>query len=287
MSDEPRRQDGPAEPDRGTAPVAAPYLARSDPTGEGTHLQMTCPTLPWVVSRRNRFTEAGGAGYATKDAPKATPSCCAWRAPAEKSQGAVVPSAQQHVEHDDCDRDAERENSNDRQRPLRRGRRVRFDHPHRARIGARTDRIVERNVGVSQAAVSAHHGPSRAVVLFQDRDPSEPPEPTLADVSQVGTRDTGRTATADAHTRKVRQVRAARLRREIGRVRGRASAGRVEPRFLAGSGTLVAGRTLRRAADGTADNGATIEGAARATPNPDDERRPSSRLKVRRLTCAH
>jgi hypothetical protein len=42
MSDELRRQGGPAEPDRGTAPVAVPYLARSDPTGEGTHLQMTC-----------------------------------------------------------------------------------------------------------------------------------------------------------------------------------------------------------------------------------------------------
>jgi hypothetical protein len=127
------------------------------------------------------------------------------------------PSAQQCVEHDDRDRNAECQESDDHECAARRGRRVCFHYPHRARVGPRTDRIVERNVGISQAAVSAHHGPSRAVVLFQDRDPSEPPEPTLADVGQVGTRDTGRTATAtaDAHTRKVRQVRAARRRREI------------------------------------------------------------------------
>jgi len=42
-SDEPRQQDGPTEPDRGTAPVAGSYLARSDPTGERTHLQMPGP----------------------------------------------------------------------------------------------------------------------------------------------------------------------------------------------------------------------------------------------------
>jgi hypothetical protein len=122
------------------------------------------------------------------------------------------PSAQQHVEQDDYDRNAECQESDDHRCAARRGRRVCFHHPQRARIGARTDRIVERNVGISQAAVSAHHGPSRAVVLFQDRDPSEPREPTSADVGQVGTRDTGRTATADAHTRKVREVQGGRLR---------------------------------------------------------------------------
>jgi hypothetical protein len=118
------------------------------------------------------------------------------------------PSAQQYVEQDDCDCHAECQKSNDHQSAACRGRRVSFDHPHRVRPGARTYCIVERNVGISDAAVSAHHRPSRAVVLFQDCDPSEPPEPTSSDVAQVGARDTGRTAaTAHAHTRKVRDVR--------------------------------------------------------------------------------
>jgi len=50
MSDELRRQDGPAEPDRGSAPVAGSYLARSDPTGERTHLQM-----PYADATLSRF----------------------------------------------------------------------------------------------------------------------------------------------------------------------------------------------------------------------------------------
>jgi hypothetical protein len=140
------------------------------------------------------------------------------RASRKKTREPMLPSARQYVEQNDCDREAEHQNSNDRQCAALRGRRVCFYHPHRVRIGARTDCIVERNIGISDAAVSAHHGPSRAVVPFQDRDPSEPPEPTSPDVGQVGSRDTGMTATADAHTRKVRDVRGARLRREMGAV---------------------------------------------------------------------
>ena len=95
-------------------------------------------------------------------------------------------SAQQYVEQDDCDRNAECQESDDHECAARRGRRVCFHYPHRARVGPRTDRIVERNVGISQAAVSAHHGPSRAVVLFQDRDPSEPPSRPLPMSARLG-----------------------------------------------------------------------------------------------------
>jgi hypothetical protein len=63
MSDEPRRLNGPAEPACDTAPVAGSYPARSDPTGEGTHLQMTCPdATPGRFETQQIHRDRGAAG---------------------------------------------------------------------------------------------------------------------------------------------------------------------------------------------------------------------------------
>src|SRR5512132_1270821 len=173
------------------------------PTGPGTYLHTS--RLSGVVPRHKALPSEGAPrrevtrasdrpGRPATDIYRRMSFACRVHEPGGSSgpiPGAACPlSVQQYVKHDDRDRNAECQKAGDRECAARRSRQVCFHTPHRARIGARTDRVVQRNVGISDAAVSAHHGPSRAVVLFQDRDAPEPPEPTLADVGQVGTRDT-------------------------------------------------------------------------------------------------
>jgi hypothetical protein len=114
--------------------------------------------------------------------------------------------AGQHVEQHERDPQDQRHGSNDQQDVTRRGR-PRFHYPHGVWLDPVPDLLVERNVGVLDAAVSSDHRPNSAFAPFEHRNPSEPPEPTSADVSQVGGGDTGRTATtastADAHMCKV------------------------------------------------------------------------------------
>jgi hypothetical protein len=106
------------------------------------------------------------------------------------------------IEQDDPDRADEPESSNDHQHACRRGRGVRFHHPHRVRLDTCSDRLVEGNVGIADAPISPDLDPNGAVAAFEDGNPPEASGSALADVDQGGTRDVR--STDAAHPRRVR-----------------------------------------------------------------------------------